>query len=333
MINSKIYDRAAGCLAGVAVGDVLGLPTEFLDKETIESIYGYIDGLVDIAKIHPHYGNPRGCVSDDTLQTLVISEILCRYGKITPENVAKGLINWAKKLNISKSSFSGPSTKAAIKKIINGVDPTKSGIEGDTVGSSMRVSPIGIFNFGQPQKAAEAAVLSSLPTHGNKKATSGAASVAAAISIALVSKNKEEVIESAYKGAIYGREHGVGLWVSKLEKKIELAIRITKDEDDEDIPQIIYDYIGLSMDPMELIPAVFSLFYRYCDNPMTAIKIASNLGGDSDTLGSISGSLCGAFSGLGKFNSKILQEIERVNELDIRGLAGRLLQASEYFKR
>ena len=58
---------------------------------------------------------------------------------------------------------------------------------------------------------------------------------------------------------------------------------------------------------------------------MDAMMMAANLGGDSDTLASMAGSICGALQGIGAFEEGMLAEVEAVNGLDLKSLARSLL--------
>ncbi len=58
---------------------------------------------------------------------------------------------------------------------------------------------------------------------------------------------------------------------------------------------------------------------------MVAMTMAANLGGDTDTLASMAGSICGALQGVGAFDEGMLAEVEAVNGLDLRSLARSLL--------
>lgn len=66
-------DRARGCLLGVAVGDAVGAPIEFLKLGAIRATYGP-RGLTELA---PAYGR-LGAITDDTQMTLFTAEGLIR---------------------------------------------------------------------------------------------------------------------------------------------------------------------------------------------------------------------------------------------------------------
>ena len=71
-----ILDRAAGMLAGVALGDALGMPAEFLTPDLIREYFGGISGPIAAHPSHPHHRLPVGSVTDDTDHTMLIAQLL-----------------------------------------------------------------------------------------------------------------------------------------------------------------------------------------------------------------------------------------------------------------
>ena len=73
--------RAYGALAGLALGDALGMPTQAMSPEQIRAVYGRVTGLVDGDVSQPYApGMPAGSVTDDTEQALLIASLLVRGG-------------------------------------------------------------------------------------------------------------------------------------------------------------------------------------------------------------------------------------------------------------
>ena len=59
------FSRAYGALAGLALGDALGMPTQAMSPEQIRAVYGRITGLVDGDASQPYApGMPAGSVTD-----------------------------------------------------------------------------------------------------------------------------------------------------------------------------------------------------------------------------------------------------------------------------
>lgn len=86
MGNALIKDRMYGCLYGQAVGNALGILTEFMNKRQVAR--NFPDGL-------RHYKNDIGVwEDDDTNQMLCILDELVENGEIVPQGLAKRLLNW-----------------------------------------------------------------------------------------------------------------------------------------------------------------------------------------------------------------------------------------------
>lgn len=86
MDNNLIKDRLYGCLYGQAVGNALGILTEFMNKRQVAR--NYPDGL-------RFYKNDIGVwEDDDTNQMLCILDELVENGEIVPQSLAKRFLNW-----------------------------------------------------------------------------------------------------------------------------------------------------------------------------------------------------------------------------------------------
>jgi ADP-ribosylglycohydrolase len=136
-------------LLGVAVGDALGVPFEFLPRDTFIA--------ADMAG-HGTHDQPPGTWSDDTSLTLCLAWAMSKHWDT--ENIlnetARGFLQWRDDAEFTAHGAVfdvGNATARAINKLRKGVLPTKSG--GDTVndngnGSLMRIAPIAFFVAGRP---------------------------------------------------------------------------------------------------------------------------------------------------------------------------------------
>ena len=160
------FSRAYGALAGLALGDALGMPTQAMSPEQIRAVYGRITGLVDGDASQPYApGMPAGSVTDDTEQALLVASLLVRgrgssSGRVALDagEFAHALLAWEDSM-IERGSLDllGPSTKAALERVRAGEDPLSVGGAGTTNGAAMRVTPIGIaISTEDPQAFADA---------------------------------------------------------------------------------------------------------------------------------------------------------------------------------
>jgi len=319
--------KAYGCLGGLALGDALGMPTEFMTPEQIAAEYGRVENLVAAPDWHPHAALPMGSITDDTGQALALAEVYLRDGKMTAEAAAQALLGWAESWREWLDLVMGPSTRRALESLQAGADPRQSGRTGKTNGAAMRVAPVGIVRAGDLEAALADTVEACLPTHGTTLAISGAAAVACAVAEAMRDDpSLEDVLAAAMEGAVRGREHGSWTWTPPLEKRIELAIRQARTAENEaEALQALYNNVGVDMLVTESIPTAFGLVVLAGGDPMRVVRYAANLGGDSDTIGAIAGAVCGAWRGSAALDRAMLAQVESVNGLDLEGIARNLV--------
>jgi ADP-ribosylglycohydrolase len=129
----------------------------------------------------------------------------------------------------------------------------------------MRVSPIG-FWFNDESTVLQEAMLSANPTHNHPEGIKGAQSVALAIFMLRNGATKEEVKE-------------------RVARQFDYDLNRT-------LAQIRPNY-GWKVSCQESVPESFIAFFESHDFP-SAIQNAISLGGDTDTMGAIAGSLAQA---------------------------------------
>ena len=91
----EIKDRIAGCLWGQAIGDALGLGTEFMNRA--EVLHNYPEGLSEYSQIVQDFHRERwnqGDWTDDTDMMLCIAEAIIADKAINPKTVAYNFKEW-----------------------------------------------------------------------------------------------------------------------------------------------------------------------------------------------------------------------------------------------
>ena len=84
----EIKDRIAGCLWGQAIGDALGLGTEFMSRDEVKQ--NYPDGLSKYSQI----GAESGRWTDDTDMMLCIARAIISDKRIEPKTVVQNFKEW-----------------------------------------------------------------------------------------------------------------------------------------------------------------------------------------------------------------------------------------------
>ncbi|CAG8731705.1 18892_t:CDS:2 [Dentiscutata erythropus] len=99
--NDEIYDKLKGCIFGAALGDAVGLATEFLSKEKAKKLYGIGPISFGSDKGYKFYADRHrgkwfeGEWTDDTdQQLLIIDSLLCSNGRFNTRDFAKRLSKW-----------------------------------------------------------------------------------------------------------------------------------------------------------------------------------------------------------------------------------------------
>ncbi|MEW6624002.1 MAG: ADP-ribosylglycohydrolase family protein [Bacillota bacterium] len=323
MLNSMLCEKALGCLTGIALGDAMGMPLEFMTREEIQNRYGYVDSLLNPSHSHIHSSLVMGQITDDTEQTLYLAASIIKHKAVTPELSAAALLKWAKEKDAFNKSYLGPSTKKALEKLMKGEDPHKTGGFSNTVGAAMKIAPVGLINPGDIDNAVLETVSASIPTHGSSTAIAAAAAVAASISTAALEQaDIQQVFEAGLQGAILGAKYGNSYPGASVAKRMELARKIVQDSSGFDEAVInLCDYIGVDMLSTELVPTAFGIMMAAKGDPMKSILAAVNAGGDTDTLAAIIGGVTGTMSGPKVFPKELVAKILDVNRLYLKETA------------
>jgi len=312
-------DRIHGCLAGLALGDALGMPTELLTPEQIAAEFGWVDRPVQAPAWHPHKDLIAGRVTDDTGQALAVAHAYTADGDLTAAAVAQGLLDWAAQGGEALSLVVGPSTRRALGRLKAGEDPRQTGRDGATNGAAYRAVPVGLVNFGRPDRLEKQVVEVCLPTHGTGVAISGALAVARAVAAALQpSADLEGILAAARQGAAQGRRHGIWVWATPLEGRIDLAVRLAAENPEpKKALQALYDYVGVDMLVAESVAAAFGVVALAGGDPMRAVACGANIGGDTDTIAALAGAVCGAWRGIEAIDRSMLAQVEAASGLDL----------------
>ena len=330
--------RAHGALAGLALGDALGMPTQAMSPEHIRAVYGRIAGLVNADASQPYApGMPAGSVTDDTEQALLVASLLVRgrgsssgRAALDAGEFAHALLAWEDSM-IARGSLDllGPSTKAALERVRAGEDPLSVGGAGTTNGAAMRVTPIGIaVSTADPEAFSESVWSSCQVTHATRQGFQSAALVAAAVSLGIdaASSSASDVRALLWEAVSYVDSLPErGAWapdpdvVAATRRALELASTSPSPS-----LELLAEQIGSSVASAQAIPMAFALLAR--DPSPRALLDAANLGGDTDTIGAIAGAILGAAAGVGVFDGRALAQVEEVSRLGLQPIASKLLE-------
>nr|WP_315301385.1 PfkB family carbohydrate kinase [Schaalia odontolytica] len=332
------FSRAYGALAGLALGDALGMPTQEMSPEQIRAVYGRITGLVDGDASQPYApGMPAGSTTDDTEQALLVASLLVRgrgtsSGRVALDagEFAHALLAWEDSM-IARGSLDllGPSTKAALERVRAGEDPLTVGGAGTTNGAAMRVTPIGIaMSTADPEAFADAVWSSCQVTHATRQGFQSAALVAAAVSMGIdtARSTTPDLRGLLWKALSYVDslpERGAWTPDPDVVAATRRAMQLVANPASSSL-ECLVEQVGTSVASAQAIPMAFALLAR--DPSPQALLDAANIGGDTDTIGAIAGAILGAAVGVEVLPADSLSMIEEVSHLGLSSVAGDLLE-------
>lgn len=329
------YEKILGCLAGAAIGDAMGAATEIRTTEQIrERFGGYVIKMVDPPGDTFARNRKAGAITDDFSQAYyIVNEIIRRNGEIDEEIGKAAILRWWD--DGIYNCFAGPTTRASIQRLkgISAEDEYTWILQNNssaTNGSAMKIGPVGLFTPEDQDRAIENAYLICRATHNNNLSISGAAAVAAAVSAAMSS---EANIYSIVQAGLYGAREGFKIGSQKatnlagpsVERRIELAVDIAiKSKDLADAMLTISDIVGTGLHISEAVPAVFGILVAAKGDFKDALFCAVNIGGDTDTIATMTGAIAGTLRGVGAIDPGQIDLINRVNEISLEETARKI---------
>ncbi len=295
-------DKFQGSLIGVGIGDTLGYPFEGILRE---EIYSKFDTFENYIKSNRKLFNTY---TDDTQLTLHTAQALIRGNGFNINNFINEYILWLDDPPIGP----GYGCLSAIKKLKYGSDCKKASSNSGGNGTIMRISPIGLFYCRDPEGLIKTSKISSEITHSHPAASAGAIVIARAISYLLFQDPKfgfsvEEffnVIISSISGSQDSTWREAVTILTKVKKNLHLSIEaglIKFSQAGVKPPYFIEDYISKAfVHPYALstVACAIFIFLKNLKSFKECLYELSTAGGDSDTVGSIGGSLAGVYHGL-----------------------------------
>jgi ADP-ribosylglycohydrolase len=322
-------DRAAGALWGLAVGDALGMPTQLLSRQQIRDRFGDLDDFVAGAADHLiAAGLPAGTVTDDTEQTVLLARSLEPGAHLDQQRWAATLSDWGKQAAARGSlDLLGPSTRAALAALRDGVGPDESGRHGTTNGAAMRICPVGIaVDSTDLPRLVDRVVEASRLTHNPSVALSGAAAVAAAVSRCVEGAELAESVGFAVRAADLASRRGHWVAGASVARRVEWVVQQVATVSESAVADLVIDLVGTSLATQESVPAAFAIAVAYADDPWQALRTAAGLGGDTDTIAAMVGAILGAAKGRNALPALAIRRIQEINHLDLDAVADDLLR-------
>ncbi|TXJ13634.1 ADP-ribosylglycohydrolase family protein [Brachyspira aalborgi] len=325
----------SGAIAGMVLGDAMGMPGELWSKERIKKQLGHIEKFID-GPINNEVARyfKAGQFTDDSAQALLFLEAICEYNAIPDAKIlASKLLKWVDNINGFEKNILGSSSKAALLAHKKNEDYIQYTSKAVTNGSAMRIAPIGcIIDGNNIKKMAIAVANISRVTHSSDVTIAGAAMIAQAVASALLHKNFDDIIKDVILIHDIAIKLGAPTYSASCKSRLQLAISLLKNcKNNDEVSQMVYDIIGTGVLASESIPTAITIAY-YCRHPEKAAIMCANLGGDTDTIGAMSCAICGAYTGIDAIRSDWIKTLEKVNCISFSEYTDKILKIRKTFK-
>ncbi|MCH8185314.1 MAG: ADP-ribosylglycohydrolase family protein [Chloroflexi bacterium] len=309
------WGRVAGGLVGLASGDALGVPVEFVSRNILRR-----DPVVAMRGYGTHM-QPPGTSSDDSSLAFCTAESLVQGFDL--EDMGTRFVRWYTQAYWSACGevFDiGGTTLEAIQRLSLGTKADRAGPTGEWDngnGSLMRILPIALRFATDPlDQLLEKAHLASRVTHGHARAQ-----MACGIYVAMARRLlRGDSPHESYKNVIgevseyYGDDDLFGDEIGHFQRVLSGSV-----------PQLPEDGVQSDGYVVHTLEASLWCLLHSTTFEQTVLK-AVNLGGDSDTTGAVAGGLAGVAYRVDSIPADWKEELARRNE--ISDLARRLWQAT-----
>ncbi len=304
-----MLDSFEGCIVGLAAGDALGYPTEFMSLADIKKTCGE-EGATGFL------GTPA-LYSDDTQMTLCIARALVEAGspdlEALMQAVSREFVAWGESPENNRSP--GNTCMTGCFNLARGIHWRESGVAGSKgCGSAMRSAPVGLLYHDDEKRLVEVAQATGLPTHGHPTALAAAVGTAYLTALALRREPPESYVERLAKAT----QSIDGEFVECI-RKVPEALGM---EDEE----TALEFLGRGWVGEEAVALALYCFLLDPGDYRRAVLRGANTNGDSDSIACIAGAVSGAYNGMGAIPPDWVRDVE--GSAMLREVARKLLDAT-----
>jgi ADP-ribosyl-[dinitrogen reductase] hydrolase len=282
-----IRDRFRGALLGLAVGEALGAPAEFLTADQVVEKYGVITemlggGVYDVAP---------GEVTDATEMMLCLAESLADNGRFEPEDIMARYGSWLE----SQPRHVSLTVRAALISYRSGTHwdvASRRAFEilgGPTAGngSLIRCAPVGLLYCGDAELRHETSHRESTLTHFDQLAGWSCAAF-------------NDLLAAAISGELVEDVASIADTLDDEDKRVSAVLRDTPAAEAE---EIISSSFVLDTLQTALWTVLHAADFEH------AVTITVNMGNDATAAGAVTGALAGAVYGESGIPARWLDEL------------------------
>jgi ADP-ribosyl-[dinitrogen reductase] hydrolase len=284
----NIYDRARGCLLGLAVGDAVGTTLEFRPRDSYDHITDMVGG--------GPFGLEPGTWTDDTSMALALADAIlasAAQGSVfEPIEAQRRFVDWWRNGAYSPTGDCfdiGITTSQALSRFEATGDPISGSADPYSAGngSLMRLAPVAIWGIHEdPSIMARVARRQSATTHAAPACLEACDAYSLILRAAILGADFEAALTEAH--GEYGPVIApiiAGSWRGKQRHQISSS-----------------GFVAHSLEAALWCVAS-------TDNFDDAVLLAANLGDDADTTAAITGQLAGALYGASSIKKSWLEKL------------------------
>jgi ADP-ribosyl-[dinitrogen reductase] hydrolase len=295
--NTVDVEKAKGCLLGLACGDALGRPLEFKTSAEIADRYGRVTEMLS----NGTHGQPAGTITDDTELALCIARSLVEQEAFDGQDIADRFLDWYE----SGPFDIGLMTADAITEYRSGTSWRDAGREvwqqrpeGSNAGngSVMRCAPHAIAYADNLDALIRVSRQSSEITHYDPRCAYGCA-----------------ILNCTIAGFLRGEA-----------SPLSAAIDQVEDGDPDELVEtlrLVPEFIdGTQLETTGyVVHTLQTALYDAltADTAEDAIITAVNRGGDTDTIGAVTGAIVGARFGADALPDRWVNTIDHRDDLEL----------------
>ncbi len=328
-MDELFFDRACGCLFGLAIGDAMGAPIEGMTAEDIRKRYGEVDNFFEM-QVRPSKDLPspqswyrlKATYTDDTQMALAVMDSLVESGGFDPDHMAGQFARLSGDRDRGLAWVfrgSGRSTRAALEQLRGGTNWRASGMPSAGDGAAMRVAPVGLFFRDDQEALVEASIQQAMITHRDPWAMASAAAISCGVAALVRDRGKGDLDAGAFltrlvrdvhraelqiatelsAGGTASPDHAMSTILGEIRERIALPEAEVLSHIAARAAPLTERAIthGTESFCLAAVPSSIYFFVRNAASFEQVIIRAINAGKDTDTVGAMAGALAGAHHG------------------------------------
>ena len=325
--ETGLLEKFRGALLGGMVGDIIGAAVEAETPGYIRKTFQSLDQILALQFVPELLAGEWevGRFTDDTQMTLAVAEWLITSTTVCEKDLLEEFCrvyepwrHYGSGTRLILESF--PSAKERWADLATAMFP--QGSYGN--GSAMRAAPVGLLFHNDLRGLVKTARISSIVTHSHYLAIQGAA--LQAIAVAIVTRGVTEsqsVLRILNTALSLFEELGQDITVyqialGRISEGIQRAVP----------PGKMSEILGNGIKAQEAVPMAIYCFLANSDSYERAVEAAIFLGGDTDTIASMTGSISGAALGEARIPERWIARVREKNHTPqkVRQIASELYQ-------